>query len=179
MKKIILYGCGPASVEIRRNIEFFIGKTYEIIGCVDGKYDHDALDNKNYFRLDELCDLKYDFILLCSKRESTLEKMLNWLIERGVDRKKILVPLLFMDKSNERSRFDLISEISNCYSGEPNLIFGMSYSYTDLIQKNLKIPFYRCCCHGMDLYYSFAVYKYMFAKKLVEKVNIVVFNVCV
>ena len=132
------------------------------------------MDNKNYFRLDELCNLKYDFILLCSKRESTLEKMLNWLIERGVDRKKILVPLLFMDKSNERSRFDLISEISNCYSGEPNLIFGMSYSYTDLIQKNLKIPFYRCCCHGMDLYYSFAVYKYMFAKKLVEKVNIVV-----
>lgn len=174
MKRIILYGCGTASVEMRRNVEFFMDKSYEITGCIDGKYNYDALDNKPFFEFEELQNIDFDFILLCSKKESTLASMLKRIQESGIDAKKVLTPLLFMEKSKERAHIDLINIVNNYYSGEPNLIFGMSYSYTDLILKGLKVPFFRCCCPGMDLYYSLEVYKYMHNyKKISKKIDIV------
>ncbi len=173
MKKIILYGCGLASVEMRRNIEFFLDGNYEIVGCIDGKYDHDAIDNRKFFSFEELHAVDFDFIVLCSKKEETIIKMLERVQDSGIDRKRVLTPLLFMEKSNERWHLDLINNINTCYSGEKNLILGMSYSYTDLILNKLRESFYRCCCLGMDLYYSFEVYKYIMAKKLTNKVNTV------
>ena len=35
-------------------------KSYEIIGCIDGKYNYDALDNKPFFEFEELQNIKRD-----------------------------------------------------------------------------------------------------------------------
>jgi hypothetical protein len=74
MKRIILYGCGTASVEMRRNVEFFMDKSYEIIGCIDGKYNYDALDNKPFFEFEELQNIDFDFILYMLKKGINFSK---------------------------------------------------------------------------------------------------------
>lgn len=66
MKKVILYGV--ANIPLRRRIEQFPDDEYEIIGCSDTYLTVDTVDQKPFFRPEQLSKVKFDYIVLGGNR---------------------------------------------------------------------------------------------------------------
>lgn len=171
MKKVIIYGI--KNIEVRRNIENFLDDSYEIVGYSDGHYSYDIFDKKRFFSPEELSEQEFDFILLTPQSSATQAEVRRFLTAMGVPSDKIIRPVL-LDRNDSSKRYpDLIDHIQKNYRGEPNLVFGLSYSREGLCEKELRAPFFNCSCPGFDLYYNFLVYKYMEEHMLPAKLGIV------
>lgn len=169
MKKIVLYGVG--SIELRRDIEYFLDDGYEIVGYSDTHYRSDVLDGKPFLPPRELCRQELDYIILLSFREDILQNMRRYLISQGVHNEKILEPTAFLHRNAEKYQLDLISDIHEHYQGEQGLIFGLSYSLRGIRTGQLKNSFYDCSWSSLDLYYNFRIFQYMDRCKLLSAVK--------
>lgn len=159
MKKVIIYGV--RNVEMRRNISYFMDDEYEIIGCTDTNCDSDVLDGGTFIKFEDLPQQEFDFILLASFPEPTLETMRNRLLEKGIPAEKIVKPTMFLQQNAEKRQTDLIANADREYHGAEGLIFGLSYSLWGIRKKKLCIPFYDCSWHGLDLYYNYHIFNYI------------------
>lgn len=169
MKKLILYGV--RHVELRRNIEYFLDDSYEIIGYSDGHYTNDVLDGKQFILPEKLSSTEFDCIMLLSYRENILAEMKSDLVNQGVPPEKIIRPTMFFPKSMERMQVDLIGDIEAQYQGEEGLIFGPSASYRGISEKKLRPAFYDCSWPGLDMYYNYRTFQYMRRCGLLSKVK--------
>lgn len=155
-KRIILYGV--KQIELRRDIEFFLGDDCEIVGYSDSYYTYDVLDGKAFFRLDELRDKEFDYIMPLSFRADTLADMERCLLEAGVSKETIVKPVLFLHHNAEKCQLDLVGDLQENYRDEQGLIFGLSYSLRGIRKDELRVPFYNCSWHGLDLYYCYKLF---------------------
>lgn len=175
MKKIIVFGV--KNIKVRRDIEFFLDDSYQIIGYSDGHYSCDVLDGKTFFHPEELCGQWYDFILLTSQTGRAQAEIRRLLSALGVPSEKIIRPIVLKEGDCTKNRPDLITHIERHYQGEPGLIFGMSYSYMGINEKKLAVPFFNCSFSGLDFYYNDCVYQYMEKQELlsgIEKILLVI-----
>lgn len=170
MKNVIIYGI--RNIELRKNISFFLGNQYRVIGYTDSNYHCDVVGGERFIRLDELGRINFDLIVLASFRENTLREMRQTVLSMDISEKKIVYPMMFLQQDAEKCQIDLISDIDNNYQGEVGLIFGLSYSLWDLRKKSLHLPFYDCSWHGLDMYYNFRVYQYMASHKFLSNVKV-------
>ncbi|MCM1235104.1 MAG: hypothetical protein NC489_33815, partial [Ruminococcus flavefaciens] len=171
--KIIIYGV--KNIETRRNIEYFLDENYEIVGYSDGHYPYDLLDGKRFFMPEELCDQEYDFILLTAQSSGTQADIRRVLSVYGVPPEKIIRPVLFGAGSKIKINSDVIDNINRNYKGEPNLIFGLSYSYFGINERDLAATFFNCSYPSMDIYYNLAMYRYMEDRQLLPKLGTILF----
>lgn len=174
MKKVIIYGV--RNVEVRRNIEFFLSDDYEIIGYSDGHYPYDVIDEKTFFRPEELCEQEFDFIVPTAQSSSTQTEIRRLLTSLGVPPEKIIRPFAVMPGDLTKTHPDIIANIERTYQGEPNLIFGSSYSYNGILEKELDAPFFNCSCAGLDFYYDLAIFRYMEDHGLLPKLGTVILS---
>ena len=172
MKKVIVYGV--KNIEVRRNIEFFLSDDYEIIGYSDGHYPYDVIDEKTFFRPEELCEQEFDFIVPTSQSSSTQTEIKRFLTSLGVPLEKIIRPFPVMPGDQIKIHPDIIANIERTYKGQPNLIFGSSYSYNGILEKELEVPFFNCSYNGLDIYYDLAILKYMGDHRLLPKLETVI-----
>ncbi len=159
MKKVIIYGI--KNIVVRRNIANFLDDDCEIIGYSDGHYTYDFVDGKRFFPPEKLCEQEYDFIFLTPHSSAAQAEVRRFLSALDVPSDKIIRPVI-LEQNNQAKKYpDLIECIRRNYQGEPNLVFGLSYSREGVCVKELSAPFFNCSCPGLDLYYNFSVYKYM------------------
>lgn len=170
LKKIILYGV--RHVELRRDIEFFLGNEYEIAGYSDTYYTRDILDGKRFIPPDQLKTEEFNYIIPLSFRESTLTDMKETLQNQGVSLEKIIYPTMFLHQNAEKMQVGLIKDIETQYQGEEGLIFGLSYSLRGIFEKKLKPVFFDCSWHGLDLYYCYRIFQHMRSRNMLSAVKI-------
>lgn len=159
MKRIILYGV--TSVELRRNIEFFLDKDCEIIGYSDTHYREDVLDGEPFFAPEELCQFEFDCVIPLSFQRDVLEMMRRHLLARGIPKDKIVYPVVFLQRNAEKCQLDLIADIQECDHREEGLIFGLSYSLRGICTDKLAGRYYDCSWSSLDLYYNIRLFQYM------------------
>lgn len=170
MKKVVLYGV--RHVELRRDVEYFLGNDCKIVGYSDTYYKNDVLDGKRFIPPDQLTNEEFDYVILLSFKESILESMRANLMLLGIPSQKIVRPTMFLNKGMEKMQLDLIADIEAQYHGESGLIFGLSYSLRGIFEKKLRPVFYDCSWHGIDLYYNFQIFQYMRKRCLLSNVKI-------
>ena len=169
MEKVIVFGV--KNIKVRRDVEYFLDDSYQIIGYSDGHYSSDILDGKPFFRPEELCEQKYDFIIVTSqtgKAQAEIRRILSGL---GVPSDKIIRPIILKEGDKTKSLPDIVTHIERHYKGEPGLIFGMSYSYMGIYEKKLRFPFFNCSFSGMDIYYNACVFQYMEERGILSTVE--------
>lgn len=171
MKKIILYGV--TSVELRRNIEFFLDEGYEIIGYSDTNYREDVLDGKAFFSPEELHRCEFDYIIPLSFKKEVLEVMRRHLLAHGIPKEKIVYPVVFFHRNAEKCQLDLIADIQERDHQEKGLIFGLSYSLRGICTDKLADIYYDCSWSSLDLYYNIQLFQYMAKHGLLATVRIV------
>lgn len=159
MKQVILYGV--RHIELRREIEYFLDDEYEIVGYSDTWYESDVIGGKRFIPPQQLRYQQFDYILPLSFKEPVLADMRACLLDQGVPSEKIVKPMMFIHQNAEKMQLDLVKDIDENYHGEPNLMFGLSYSLRGINEKALSIPTYDCSWHGLDLYYAFKLFSYM------------------
>lgn len=159
MRKIILYGV--TSVELRRNIEFFLDKGCQIIGYSDTNYREDVLDGKAFFAPEELRQREFDCIIPLSMQSKILEIMRRHLLANGVPEEKIIYPVVFLRRNAEKCQLDLIADIQERDHREEGLIFGLSYSLRGICTDKLTGKYYDCSWSSLDLYYNIRLFQYM------------------
>ena len=150
MKRLILYGV--RHVELRRNVEYFLDNSYEIVGYSDSYYTTDVLDGKRFISPEMLSHMEFDYIIPLSFKETVLSEMKTDLIGQGIPTEKIVYPVIFLSQGKETMQPDLVRDAKAQYRGEEGLIFGLSYSLRGIFEKRLKPAFYDCSWHGLDLY---------------------------
>jgi len=170
MRRVILYGV--RHVELRRDIEYFLDDAYEIIGYSDSYYTSDVLDGKRFIRPEQLSNTEFDYIIPLSFKEPTLTDMEANLKAWGCLPQKIVRPTMFLHQGSEKMQVDLIADIEAQYQGEKGLIFGLSYSLRGILKKKLRPVFYDCSWHGLDLYYNYRIFQYMWGRGLLSEVRI-------
>lgn len=170
MKNVIIYGI--RNTELRKNISFFLGNQYRVIGYTDSNYHCDVVGGERFIRLEELGHINFDLIVLASFRENALHEMRQTVLSMNISEEKIVYPMMFLQQDAEKCQLDIISDIDNNYRGEPGLIFGLSYSLWDIRKKGLDISFYDCSWHGLDMYYNFQIYRYMVSHKSLSNARI-------
>lgn len=171
MKKIILYGV--TSVELRRNIEFFLDEGYEIIGYSDTNYREDVLDGKAFFPPEELHRYEFDCVIPLSFKKEVLEMMRRHLLAHGIPKEKIVYPVVFLHRNAEKCQLDLIADIQERDHQEKGLIFGLSYSLRGICTDKLADRYYDCSWSSLDLYYNIQLFQYMAKHGLLATVKIV------
>lgn len=169
MKKIILYGV--TSVELRRNIEFFLDKGCKIIGYSDTHYREDVLDGKPFFAPEELRHREFDCVIPLSFQTEVLEIMCQHLLAHGVPREKIVYPVVFLHRNAEKCQLDLIADIQEHDHQEEGLIFGLSYSLRGICTDKLTSRYYDCSWSSLDLYYNIRLFQYMVKHELLTTVR--------
>ena len=88
MKRLILYGV--RHVELRRNVEYFLDNSYEIVGYSDSYYTTDVLDGKRFISPEMLSHMEFDYIIPLSFKETVLSEMKTDLIGQGIPTEKIV-----------------------------------------------------------------------------------------
>ncbi|MCM1235103.1 MAG: hypothetical protein NC489_33810 [Ruminococcus flavefaciens] len=171
--KVIIYGV--KNIETRRNIEYFLDDNYEIVGYSDGHYPYDVLDGKKFFFPEELPNQEYDFIVLTAQSSSTQTEISKVLSALGVPPEKIIRPFIFKQGNAIKIHADLIDNIKRYYKGEPNLIFGLSYSCFGINEKELAATFFNVSYPSLDIYYNFSLYNYLREHKLFTNLGIALF----
>lgn len=156
---MILYGV--RHVELRRDIEYFLDDSYEIIGYSDTYYTSDVLDDKHFIPPEGLPYTEFDYIIPLSFKKSVLADMRSKLIDQGVPPEKIIRPTMFLHQGREKMQVDLIKDIGTQYQGEEGLVFGLSYSLRGICAKKLRPAFYDCSWHGLDMYYNYRIFQHM------------------
>lgn len=169
MKKIILYGV--TSVELRRNIEFFLDRDWEIVGYSDTHYREDVLDGKPFFAPEELCHCEFDCVIPLSFQREVLEAMCRHLLVHGVPREKIIYPVVFLHRNAEKCQLDLIADIQERDHREEGLVFGLSYSLRGICADLLAGGYYDCSWSSLDLYYNYQLFQYMAERGLLATVR--------
>lgn len=169
MKKIILYGV--TSIELRRNIEFFLDRDWEIVGYSDTHYLEDVLDGKPFFAPEELCHREFDCVIPLSFQREVLEAMCRHLLAHGVPRGKIVYPVVFLHRNAEKCQLDLIADIQERDHREEGLIFGLSYSLRGICADLLAGRYYDCSWSSLDLYYNYQLFQYMAERGLLTTVR--------
>lgn len=159
MKKIILYGV--TSIELRRNVEYFLDKRCEIMGYSDTHYWEDVVDGKTFFAPEDIHQLEFDCIIPLSFREKVLGMMRSYLLEHGVSEEKIVYPVVFLHRNAEKCQLDLIADIQEHGHNKEGLIFGLSYSLRGIFTDKLDGRYYDCSWSSLDLYYNIQLFRYM------------------
>ena len=159
MKKIIIYGV--SNIVLRRQIEYFLDDSYEIIGYSDGYYKKDFIDEKPFIAPENLWNKEFDFLLLNAFSESSRNQMKRMLEELGILSEKVIDPYILLDNGGAKNFPDLIADIDNQYHGEKNLIFGLSYSWWGINKQKLQRSFFDCSAPSIDLYYNYSLCCYM------------------
>lgn len=159
MKQVILYGVG--SVELRRDVEYFLDNNYEILGYSDTHYTYDSLDGARFFRPQELSQQVFDFIIPLFFSWEIIEEVRNFLLSLEIPAEKIVAPTMFLHRNAEKYQLDLVKDLQQNYHKEAGLIFGLSYSQRDLCIKRFSLPFYDCSWSSLDLYYNYRLFQYM------------------
>ncbi len=169
VKRLILYGV--RHVELRRNVEYFLDNSYEIVGYSDSYYTTDVLDGKRFISPKMLSHMEFDYIIPLSFKETVLSEMKTDLIGQGIPTEKIVYPVIFLSQGKETMQPDLVRDAKAQYRGEEGLIFGLSYSLRGIFEKRLKPAFYDCSWHGLDLYYNYRMFQYMCREGLLSRVK--------
>lgn len=139
MKKIIIFGV--KNVELRRNIAFFLDEDYAIVGCSDGHYKYDILNELTYIPPEELPNHDFDYILITVFSSAAQAEIRRSLQGLGISAEKILRPTIFLRRGAEKAYPDLVEHIKNNYQGQCGLIFGLSYSANGICEEDLSRPF--------------------------------------
>lgn len=169
MKKVILYGVG--SVELRRDVEYFLDDNYMILGYSDTHYTYDSLDGAKFYLPQDLNQETFDFIIPLSFSWETLESIRKYLLSLEIPNEKIVAPTMFLHRNTEKYQLDLIKDIQlNCHEKQ-GLIFGLSYSQRDLCLERLPIPFYDCSWSSLDLYYNYRLFQYLDLNNMLTEIN--------
>lgn len=165
MKKVIVYGVN--NIELRRKMETFIDEKYCIIGYSDTYFPKDILDNKTFYKREELASVNCDYIILCINHLETCKMVREQLIELGVDCKKIVIPYLFLER-NYIYQKDLIKHVEEKLTEDVEaIIFGLSYSLRGIDKELLKVKTFDFSWHGLDLYYNYRLFKYALDRGLI------------
>lgn len=165
MKKVIVYGVN--NIELRRKMETFIDEKYCIIGYSDTYFPKDILDNKTFYKREELASVNCDYIILCINHLETCKMVREQLIELGVDCKKIVIPYLFLER-NYIYQKDLIKHVEEKLTEDVEaIIFGLSYSLRGIDKELLKVKTFDFSWHGLDLYYNYKLFAYALERGLI------------
>lgn len=158
MKNIIIYGV--TNIRLRREIEYYLSDEYIITGYSDTYYKEDVIDQKRYIPSKDICKEEFDYIVLAAEAEAAQMAITNYLEELGIERDKIVTPVILLEKQFAGYSYLVNDVCENCKGDFQGLIFGLSYSRKGIIKKRLLKPFYDFSRDGMDLYYNMKIYEY-------------------
>ena len=134
-KEIICYGV--ANCKLRRNLSLYLSDDFEVIGFCDSFFTEDILQGKRFFRIDELKEIKFDYIIVMTERDTVQKEIKQNLLKLGISEKKIVFPI-YLYQENILYSPDLYRwNIKKLNSIQVEaLICGLSYSLVGINEKN-------------------------------------------
>lgn len=153
MIKVIIFGLFGNRLEIERILD----DDAEIIGYSDmGALFEDeentisTFEYKPFYRIEQLCNIEFNYIIICNKKESVYSEAESLLLRQGIPQKKIIPAFwLKFNESAFQSTFDEYMEQETEYEGA---VFGMSYSRRGLITDFMTGNYFKFSLNGMDLH---------------------------
>ncbi len=91
MRKLLIWGTGAALLLFDKQYKKNYVKYFEIIGYIDNnpKKQGNMLNGKKVYAPMEILDLNWDVILLCTTTRKFQEEMYSYLMELGIEKRKI------------------------------------------------------------------------------------------
>ena len=154
IEKILLYGASNKSLRIK--VAGYLADNYEVIGVTDRYQKSDTLQGERFVDPASVAGENFKYCIVLINNKINRKDAVAYLESLGVERNKIVEPLLFFVNEAECIP-DLKREIQSASNESPqNLILGLSYSlrgidysaFTD-IGGVLDLLW-----HGQDLYYN-------------------------
>lgn len=154
MKKIILYGV--RNKKLRSQIVNYLSNDYQILGVSDSFFHKDIIQEEIFIKPCNINTYIYDYILICSEKQSVQAEITNKLLKLNIDENRIIVPRLLLQDDTECIP-DLKREI--IYKTKDNtintIVMGLSYSLRGIDFRRFKLKSVDFSWHGLDLYYNY------------------------
>ncbi len=155
-KKIIIYGI--SNTKLRSMAISYLDDDYEILGVSDSFLHEDVLQNEQFISPNHIINCSFDYIVLLIWDEEKRKKVLSYLQFIGIERSKIVEPVLFLLNQPEYIP-NLIEEIYSIKEKSiETLVMGLSYSLRGLDYSMFYGGIIDLSWHGQDLYYNLKLY---------------------
>ena len=149
--KLILYGLGQGLNLVENKIK----KEHQIVGYMDSYSELTFFRDKPFYRLENIHQILFDFIIITIQEKKTAYKVFDMLIKDYNISEKCVVP--FYVYANYEL-FDI--KMKNCDLGNlQGLIFGNSLAGCGFLEEELSIPFLNLSVSSQDIYYSYKTFK--------------------
>lgn len=87
-KKVVIYGAGKVGIDLYQQL--CRNEKCNVVTIVDSNYRNIFIDYVTVRSVDELLTLNFDIILVAVKYQSVAEEIMESLVQRGIDKKKIM-----------------------------------------------------------------------------------------
>lgn len=147
MKNIILYGVRSKRFLFESNLD----ENYQIIGYTDGDdlyKDLNEYDYKPFYKIEQLKELNFDFLVILVEKKDTINKIYQTLLGFNIDEEKIIRWNLF----NECDFRNPIREYENNNKKFSGYVFGMSHAYRSFLTHWFHISLFKFASASSDLF---------------------------
>lgn len=91
MKRLLIWGTGGVGKKFQKKYQKIFYQYYDIVGYIDNDKEKQGsvFCNKTIYSPEQICNLEWDMILLCTISKTYQEEMLDFLQKMGIERRKI------------------------------------------------------------------------------------------
>lgn len=158
MYKVIIYGIGAGGGMNLNIICSRLSNRYEVIGYMDSFYKKEFYQYQRVFKIEELSEIDYDYILINAYRQSSDDEIYNMLLQHRICREKIIRYAKYAYYSSEfpikytENRLEIFQRLKIRPKFEGFLI-GMSYAEIGIDVNQLSGYIFNFAHSAFDLFY--------------------------
>lgn len=148
--KCIIYGIGSGRLKVER----YLKNSHKIIGYSDSFYKGIEFNEKRFYKPEELQNNQFDIIIISIGDKETSNKIYNYLIKNGIEKRKILdFYSTYMYKYRRNRKLQIRQEM-NSKGILDGIILGLSHSQFGINTNYLNGEFCNLSLGSQDLFYN-------------------------
>ena len=176
MYDVIIYGIGALGENNLNTISHNLSNRYKVIGYMDSFYQKEYYQYKKVFKMKELSEIHYDYIVINAYSQSTDNEIYNLLREHGVEQQKIIRYAKYAYFSSEFPLQNILNRVEELrimpevpeFEG---VLIGMSYAERGIDINQLSGCVYNLAHASFDLFYRRLTIETLFLKEVKVKLN--------
>ncbi len=182
MYDVIIYGIGALGEKNLNIIRCRLSDRYKVIGYMDSFYQKEFYQYKKVFKIEELQEIYYDYIVINAYNQFTDNEIYSLLREHGVQHQKIIRYAKYTFCSYEfpirpiANKIEVLRNMTEVPKFEGVLV-GMSYAENGIDINQLSGCIYNLAHPAFDLFYRKLTIEALFLEKVkLEKLRYIIFE---
>ncbi|MGG7177906.1 SGNH/GDSL hydrolase family protein [Clostridium paraputrificum] len=155
--RIIVYGIGSKSKFVSDKLK----KDHKIIGYTDNRSNNKSFNNARFYKLEELSDIDYDYIILAIDNVEACKVIVKYLNKKfKIDSSKIVDFYHLYNSGVSSQKVDRVMQDPSNKGSYDGIVLGVSHSALGINPKYLKGKFCNLAVSSQDIFYNLKTLEY-------------------